>query len=77
MHMKRYILQFITQDGDYFHCLGYPKDRTDIVNAHLMSETSLLSAIAKNAFIWVGRADGGSDKVALPYRILEVECEVK
>lgn len=74
MNFKRYVIQFTTSEGDFFHCVGSPKDPADISNALLMNEKSLKEAVAKNCFTWVGTANGGSEKVSRPHRILEVNC---
>jgi hypothetical protein len=74
MQFTRYIIQFT--DSGCYHCVGSPKDPADISNAHLMNEVSLKTAIAKNCHIWVGKTDGGSEKVQIPYRVIEVVCSL-
>lgn len=76
MQFKRYVIEFITPNGNFFHCVGSPKDSTDISNAYLMDEKALKKAVAKNCYTWVGNSSGGADKVAIPYRIVEVNCTI-
>ncbi len=68
MFFKRYVIQFITDTGTFYHCLGMPNDRTDISNALLMDEKALKVAIKKNCFTY--------KKVELPHRVIEVNCSI-
>lgn len=77
MNFKRYIIQFLDSSGNgtHFHCIGLPKDPTDISYAYLMDDKALKKAVEKNCIRWVGTYTGGS-KVTIPHRILEVNCSV-
>lgn len=76
MQFKRYIIQFISDAGDYYHCAGLPKNPADVSNALLMNEQALKVAIEKNCYRWVGVAGGGSEKVEIPHRVLEINCSI-
>jgi hypothetical protein len=78
MQFKRYIIQFISTDGhgDYYHCVGLPKDTADISNAQLMSERALKVAIENNCYRSVYQAPSKQEKVQIPHRVLEVNCTV-
>lgn len=78
MNFKRYIIQFLDSSGEgsHFHCVGLPKDPTDISYAYLMDDKALKKAVEKNCTMWIGMSGGGSSKVAIPHRILEVNCSV-